>query len=365
METITKPSKCQIPEYLEAHYDLSDLLIFDIETTGFSAKASQLYLIGCLYFQSGTPTIRQWFAENPSEEPLLLSEFFQFLKNFKHLIHYNGNGFDIPYLMQKCSHYHLSYSFENVESLDLYQILSPYKALLKLKNLKQKTVEAYLEIARKDTYNGGELIGVYLDYLKDPVNEKRDLLLLHNHDDINGLFLLSPMLSFQNFSPKHFRFHSCEIKDYVSFNGLEGKEAIFTFLLTSPLPKRISFAKQDFYLSVSDTECRLRIRAYTGELKYFYSDYKNYYYLPKEDTAIHKSVAFYVDRDFRTKAKAANCYSKKTGVFLPQFQEIVSPYFKIDYFDKILYFEACDENLNDHSLMLAYISHILQFMLKK
>ena len=40
-------------------------------------------------------------------------------------------------------------------------------------------------------------------------------------------------------------------------------------------------------------------------LKYFYDNYKDYFYLPKEDTAIHKSVATYVDKDFRQKAKTA------------------------------------------------------------
>lgn len=364
MENIVTPSTCQVPAYLEEHYNLSELLFFDIETTGFSAKTSSLYLIGCLYFEDNTPKIRQWFAETPSEESLLLSEFFEFLKKFKYLIHYNGNGFDIPYLMQKCAHYNLPYNFDAIESVDLYKILVPFKSLLKLENLKQKTIESYLDISRDDTYNGGELISIYLDYVKSPDKQGKKLLLLHNHDDINGLLQLSPMLAFQDFSMEHSVFQGAEIKDYVSYHGLEGKEIIFTFQLSSPLPKRIGFAKQDYYLSVSKQECKLRIKAYTGELKYFYSDYKNYYYLPKEDTAIHKSVAFYVDKDFRTKAKAANCYSKKTGIFLPQFQEIVSPYFKIDYFDKILYFEACSGNLTNNSLMLAYVYHILQFMLK-
>ena len=364
METITTPSQHPIPTYLEEHYDLSELLFFDIETTGFSAKTSHLYLIGCLYFEHGLPKIKQWFAENPKDEPMLLFEFFEFLQNYKYLIHYNGNGFDIPYLLQKCRHYNLSYDFASVESIDLYKILSPFKTLLKLENLKQKTVETYLDISREDLYQGGELISVYLNYMKEPDNEAKKLLLLHNHDDIDGLLQLSSMLVFQDFILENLKYDNAEIKDYISLNGLEGTEVIFSFHLPSPLPKRIHYAKQDYYLSVHGSNCKLRIKAYTGELKYFYSDYKNYYYLPKEDTAVHKSVAFYVDKDFRTKAKAANCYSKKTGIFLPQFQEIVSPYFKIDYFDKILYFEACEENLKDELHMHSYICHMLQFMIK-
>lgn len=364
MQTITKTSSYKPPDFLKEHFDLSRLLFFDIETTGFSAKTSSLYLIGCLYFEKGVPMIRQWFAETIQEESSLLFEFFDFMKNYDHLIHYNGSGFDIPYLMQKCAHYNLPYTFEEIESIDLYKILSPVKSMLKLENLKQKTVESYLDIQRDDLYNGGELISVYQNFLKSPSKEAMELLLLHNHDDMNGLFQLSPMLAFRDFNIEHIAWDTYEISDYTSYHGTEGKEVIFHFTLSSPLPRRISFSKQDFFLSVDKDKGRLRIKAYTGELKYFYSDYRNYYYLPAEDTAIHKSVAFYVDKDFRTRAKAANCYSRKTGIFLPQFNEIISPYFKIDYFDKILYFEACDSNLSDSFKMLSYIEHMLTYMLK-
>lgn len=364
MKTITTHSPYPVPDFLKEHFDLSRLLFFDIETTGFSAKTSSLYLIGCLYFENEQPIIRQWFAETTVEESTLLFEFFDFMKNYDYLIHYNGLGFDIPYLIQKCAHYNLPYHFDNIESIDLYKILSPVKSMLKLENLKQKTLETYLDIKRDDLYNGGELIRVYQNFLTRPSEESQKLLLLHNHDDMNGLLQLAPMLAFRDFNIEHFAWDGCEISDYTSYHGTEGKEVIFHFTLTSPLPKRISFSKQDFFLSIDKNKCSLRIKAYTGELKYFYSDYKNYYYLPAEDTAIHKSVAFYVDKDFRTRAKAANCYSRKTGIFLPQFGEIVSPYFKIDYFDKILYFEACENNLSDSSKMLAYIEHMIKYMLQ-
>ena len=181
MQTITKTSSYKPPDFLKEHFDLSRLLFFDIETTGFSAKTSSLYLIGCLYFEKGVPMIRQWFAETIQEESSLLFEFFDFMKNYDHLIHYNGSGFDIPYLMQKCAHYNLPYTFEEIESIDLYKILSPVKSMLKLENLKQKTVESYLDIQRDDLYNGGELISVYQNFLKSPSKEAMELLLLHNN----------------------------------------------------------------------------------------------------------------------------------------------------------------------------------------
>ena len=62
----------------------------------------------------------------------------------------------------------------------------------------------------------------------------------------------------------------------------------------------------------------LSIRVYKGTLKYYYPNYKDYYYLIYEDTAIHKSVGEFVDKDARIKATKETCYTKKDGTFLPQ-----------------------------------------------
>lgn len=71
------------------------------------------------------------------------------------------------------------------------------------------------------------------------------------------------------------------------------------------------------YLTFQENTATLQIPVYHGTLKFFFPNYKDYYYLPKEDTAMHKSVAEFVDSAFRKKATAATCYTKKEGVFLP------------------------------------------------
>jgi len=52
-----------------------------------------------------------------------------------------------------------------------------------------------------------------------------------------------------------------------------------------------------------------------GELKFFFKDYKNYYYLKYEDTAVHASVAEWVDKEAKEKCKPATAYQKKNGTF--------------------------------------------------
>ena len=75
----------------------------------------------------------------------------------------------------------------------------------------------------------------------------------------------------------------------------------------------------------------LAVTLYDGELKYFFVDYKNYYYLPAEDCAIHKSVGTYVDRSARKQATARTCYQKKKGCFVPQPSPVFTPLFYHEY----------------------------------
>ena len=91
-------------------------------------------------------------------------------------------------------------------------------------------------------------------------------------------------------------------------------------------------------------ELRLSIPLFRGELKYFYPNYRDYYYLIYEDTAIHKSVGEYVDRSARKKATAATCYTKKEGLFLPlPDSSCGEPLFRPDYRSRTFYMEIPEE----------------------
>jgi hypothetical protein len=72
--------------------------------------------------------------------------------------------------------------------------------------------------------------------------------------------------------------------------------------------------------------------------------------LPDEDMAIHKSVALFVDRNHREKAKRENCYIKKEGLFVRQEDVIFNPSFKANYSDKYSYALVSDI-INDKNLV--------------
>ncbi|MBQ4284605.1 MAG: ribonuclease H-like domain-containing protein [Lachnospira sp.] len=120
---------------------MEQILFFDIETTGFAAKNTVCYLIGCVYHKDNNWHYIQWYANSPSDEILVIFNFFEFAQNYKYLVHFNGDGFDIPYILDKCKMLHLPYNFDNFTSIDLLKASKEIKELLKLENHKQKTVD--------------------------------------------------------------------------------------------------------------------------------------------------------------------------------------------------------------------------------
>lgn len=361
--------KSELPN-LKLHYPLDDLmpltktLFLDIETTGFTAKGSSLYLIGCIYYREHAFHLIQWFADNYEDESHLLTSFFQFIQDYSHLVHFNGNNFDIPYLLQKAAQYHIAHPFDSFEAMDLYRRIAPFKEFLKLPNCKQKTIETFLNVNREDSFHGGELISIYHEYVKAPSDFNLQALLLHNAEDIQGLVELLPVLSYCDLFLETVRVTKVQANYYTDYSGEQKQEVLMKLRFKNSLPVSISQGVNHCYFTGFDTNGILKVPIYQGELKYFYANYKDYYYLPLEDCAMHRSVANYVDRDHRVKATAANCYTKKTSSYLPQWDVLFQPFFKSDYHSKELFFELTDEFKKQRDDFSKYATHVLQMMLQ-
>ncbi len=365
MRTINQTLENFTVQYpLEQIAPLGKLLFIDIETTGFTAKNSSLYLIGAAYYSGGNWHIRQWFAENYEQEQSLLDDFFSFAAGFSHLVHFNGNNFDLPYLLQKCEILELSYNFDNFEGIDIYKRISPYKFFLHTPNCKQKTLEELLKINRDDTYNGGELISIYHEYVKSPNEEAYRLLLLHNSEDMKGMLQILPLLAFHDLFNLPLKAKKVQSNRYKDYHGNERQELLMKLILPTALPLAVSNMSNGCFFSGEGTEATLKAPVYEEEMKYFYTNYRDYYYLPVEDTALHKSVADFVDKEHRTQATAATCYTRKYSIFLPQWDIFMEPFFKRDYKSKELFFELTDERKTDRGLFSRYAQYLLSRMVK-
>ncbi len=387
MKTITESlSKDRI------RYDLSllgrpeDILFLDIETTGFAARSSQLYMIGCVDFDSeANPRIIQFFAEEANDEKQILSAFLNLCSSKKVLIHYNGNNFDIPYLKQKCFSFGFDEPFSKMDGVDIYKRIMPYKRILGVENLKQKTMEQFLSISREDAYNGGELINVYRDYvaqnalckklsgikntdskelaaLDARIKDMAELLFLHNADDMRGMLSLLSLLAYADIFLQPSKITKVSARKLTDPDGSIHQTLVIRLRLTSSLPRELTINTGNIRLLGSDNEITLDISIYSGELKYFYGNYKDYYYLPDEDMALHKSVAAYVSPDHRTQATAHDCYTRKEGSFLPQWELLFEPVFKHSYEDSLLYFELTPELKKRPDQFKKYADHVLDYL---
>ena len=365
-----------------------EILFIDIETTGLSPKTADLYLIGGSYRQSSTWHLVQFMAESVDHEKEILINFQNLLKDFKYVVHFNGNRFDIPFLQAKFAKYDMNDAFENVESFDLYKKISPYKLQLGLPDCKQKTIELYLGIDREDKYDGGKLIPVYQEFVEDKDPEKLRLLLLHNYEDVKGMFDLLPMMRYLEFfnlfrnMPKVSIRTDEEIDDnaydyelpvrarkvqanyYKDIDGSQKQEVFMKLSLPFELPSSLSGNLDNCYFKIVGSEATLRVPLYETELKYYYSNYKDYYYLPKEDMAIHKSIAEFVDKAYREKATPENCYTKKEGQYLLEWDLVFAPFFKEDYKDKRFFFDLNENMKKSRFAMSLYASHVIAHILE-
>lgn len=343
-------------------------LFIDIETTGFHVRSSSLYMIGCAYLDEGgcRPACWQsiqWLASNYEDEAAVLNAFAAFARLYRYLIHFNGNQFDIPYLQNKMQQHNIHFNFDDFEGIDIYRRLSPYKTFLKLPNCRQKTIENFVTAtAREDQYTGGELIDIYHEYVLNHDEEKEHFLLLHNEEDIKGMLEIVAALAIPDLFHLPIKVTRVQANYYKDVNQKQCSEIIMNLKLPTALPAEISYGANNCYFTGCGEEGKLRVPIYEGELKYFYSNYKEYYYLPKEDIAIHKSVASFVDKDYRRQATARNCYTRKISSYLPQWDIVFTPFFKKDYDGKELFFELTDELKTQRDVFNLYAHHVLEMM---
>lgn len=354
MEVIVNEARKSKYIQLETFYNPEDVVIFDIETTGFTAENTVLYLIGCCYYEDGKWMIRQWFNDDGESEEDLIHQFLAFIQTYKYLLHYNGDGFDIPYVSKKIDQYKIKNTLSSLESIDIYKQIRSLKSLLHLDNLKQKTIEKYLGINRLDKYSGGDLIRVYQEYVQNTDETRKQLLLQHNYEDLEGLMECCSLMSYVRMKA------GCLT---VTKMSVRQNRLLFSLHLDYALPRRITLGIHDIIITGYQNDATINVPILSEELKFFFDNYKEYYYLPAEDMAVHKSVASYVDKNYREQAKKETCYLRKYGHFITQIDSGILTGYKRSVKDHETFLELADSFLQDRNLLNAYARHIVRLAL--
>ncbi|MDY3919965.1 MAG: ribonuclease H-like domain-containing protein [Candidatus Limivivens sp.] len=316
----------EIPASLpESLPDPGQICFLDIETSGYARKNARLCYAGCIIPEEKTWSVHQWIPEIREEEADLYRTLADFLKPWPLLAHFGGTSFDLPFLKKKWTSLGIASDLSQKESLDFYRILKPFQKLWNLEHMDQKTLENFLGLSRSPEDN-----------------------------DLTMLPRLIPLLAFRDLAEGKFR--AVSARPLFTENTFQIQ---IELKLTSPLPAAVSHLYPHFYMKAEKDTAQLLVYGLCQTLKYFFKDYKNYYYLPMEDQAIHKSVAAYVEKENREPAKASTCYTKKSGCFLPQPAPLFSPSFRSDYHDTDSWFLYTEEFARDTDALRNYTAALL------
>ncbi len=160
-----------------------NILYFDIETTGFNTKFNQVRMITYMYYKNYNRYVEIHFAQDKTDENLLLAEFIKLSKKFITLVHFNGNTFDIPFINKRLIKNNINFNYDKQNSIDLYSLI---KSKYKFNSYKLKDIECNLNIKRNDNINGKEWTTLLKEY--DSGNTKVvDILEAHNYEDVLNL----------------------------------------------------------------------------------------------------------------------------------------------------------------------------------
>lgn len=346
------------PTSTEFMFFSEDALLFDIETTGLSKKQHQIYLIGCSYRQGNEICVHQFFAESTDEESEIIKAFLSLAQNFCKLITFNGIGFDVPFLLEKCGIFQLNSSGLPSAHLDIYRECKKIKSLLNLSSYKQKAIESFLGINRDDQYDGGQLISVYKSYIDTKSEDSLQLLLLHNYEDVTGMVQILPILSYCTILGEPFCVTSLQVEEYHNIHGQLQQELTFVATFHTPLPVPIRIHRQICHLFLEDTTLKGSIPLYQGTLRHYLTNYKDYVYLPQEDMVILKSMATCIAQANKEKATPANCCIKKEGMFLclPSSLSLTeNVYLFAESHTSKEYYISYDESIVDASFLEQYL----------
>ena len=171
--------------------------VFDIETTGLYPAHDRI--ISASFIDPDGTDLLQYFTEDPAAEDFTVSRILAELSQCDAVITYNGSTFDLPFVLARAKKYGLADRLPMMRSLDFYRLLKHYWQLApSMESLRQKAVEDVLGLAeqRTDLIGGGDCISLYSEYINLGREKAKELILLHNADDVRQLARITQKASF-------------------------------------------------------------------------------------------------------------------------------------------------------------------------
>jgi hypothetical protein len=97
--------------------DLADLVVLDLETTGF--WGCPVFLVGLLAVEGARLVTRQLLARDYAEEALILRSAARLLAGRKLLVTFNGKSYDAPCLRERAIHHGIACGLDHLGHVDV------------------------------------------------------------------------------------------------------------------------------------------------------------------------------------------------------------------------------------------------------
>lgn len=330
--------------------DKEQILIYDIDTTSFEAANGCIFLIGVMFYQNDELHFLQLFSESIDEEALIIGKFFDIVENYNVLLSYKGESFDIPFIGKrlyalKQNELYKKFTMLRSRSYDIASEIMSVKASLSFSSTKLDYLRKKCGQQVPERISGENISKFYVEHIA--AAKLRKLLETTgnaaNHDMI-GEYHPKPVID----ELAHIKPDSGDrfLSDILYRNRENIESVIYLLRLSRIFSMRkgcfnvnistgyddISVGCDDigvesslinnngtvlFAYSADNFELTVPISVVSVSLKQFYPNYKDYYYFPAEDMAVHKSIAEFAASGSKKKATAKTAYRNVSGRFIP------------------------------------------------
>lgn len=187
----------QLPQYVAHDFvhdvAVSDLLFFDLETTGLgSSEQVYPFLIGAARQIHTETELVTWFADTPAGEEDILAQFADFASG-RVLVSFNGKAFDLPLIIRRCEKYGIRNDLSRARHIDLFHTI---RRIFPEKPARLTDAETrLLHFSRRDDISGAAVAQGYFEYLRFGKTEVRQAILRHNQSDVLSLVSLLARVS--------------------------------------------------------------------------------------------------------------------------------------------------------------------------
>ena len=314
-------------------------MVFDIDTTSFEAANGCVFLIGTLTYEDNTLISRHYFSESISEETEIIEKFLDIAGDYNVLLSFKGESFDIAFIGKRiyelkkqnsqdrdlCDKLSFLYNkLQNIRSrsYDVFNEIHAIKPYMDFTSTKLDALRAKFGQKITERVSGENISKFYVEHIA--ANKLKSLLEITGKPENVGFI--------PDYDPKPIKDELAHIDpdagdrflENILARNRENMEAVLYIMRLSHLfvmrqghfniyletdPISLHIQECDFSIDIPLEICEL-------DLKIFYANFKDYYYFPAEDMAVHKSVAEFADAGSKKKATSKTAYRKVSGSFV-------------------------------------------------